>query len=427
VVALLLGAVLIGSTAWSYLGVRAASLVVTRGQAELLFRALRQGAISGWDTPQAADLARVVVEQSSTGLRYVAILGEGHRVLVSAGTPLGAADRAEDALLGEGELLRVGDRIRTMQPPPPRPPGDRAPPPPRRDRPPPPAAEALPPRPGDDRPPRRPPAPLVLIELVPLLANQLEARALQNLAVSAAAALLLSAAAAVLFRRSVRADEAEAELLRQRHLVSLGEMSAVLAHEIRNPLASLKGHAQLIAELFPEGDRDRERVDRVVAEAVRLEQLTNQLLDLARTGKIARRSVAPAALLQEAAADAGEEAFTLSLGAAPPAWPLDPVQMRQVLGNLLANAREASPPGVRAEAELRVEAGRLVLLVRDHGRGIPAAEIERIFEPFHTTRTRGTGLGLTVAKRIVELHGGTLEASNHPAGGALFRVAIPEA
>ena len=433
-IALLLGGALIGFTVSSYLGVRAVSSIVTRGQAEVFFRAVRQNVLDDADPRQADELARVLAKQSDFGLRYVALVGERGRVLASAGAPFVDPASVAIDLPDEGELIRVGGRIRMMSAPPPRPPGDRESPPrdrePPRDHEPPDSRrrerEPPPERPVADRAERPPPAPLWLIEIDPLLANQLEARALGNVVASIVAAVGLCAAAGVLFRRTGRAEDAEAELARQQHLVSLGEMSAVLAHEIRNPLASLKGHAQLIAELFPEGDRDRERVDCVVAEAIRLEVLTNQLLDLTRSGAVERRPVTPSALLDDAAIIAGRERFALAISRSPPTWRLDPIRMRQVLTNLLVNAREASPPGVLVEAEIHVEAARLVFTVRDHGRGIPTHQLEQIFAPFHTTRVQGTGLGLTVAKRIVELHGGALDARNHPQGGAIFRVSIPE-
>jgi len=97
--------------------------------------------------------------------------------------------------------------------------------------------------------------------------------------------------------------------------------------------------------------------------------------------------------------------------------------MEQVLVNLLRNALQASPG--RAAVSIGLEQGGLIYRVRDFGDGLTADGGEHIFEPFHTTRTRGTGLGLAVARRIVELHGGRLSAANHDEGGAVFSVSIP--
>jgi len=204
-------------------------------------------------------------------------------------------------------------------------------------------------------------------------------------------------------------------------------MSAILAHEIRNPVASLKGHAQLLAERLKPGGRERRSADRVVAEAKRLETLAADLLDFCRTGPLKRRPADPAALLAAAADAVDASRVRVAREGAPAAWPLDTARLQQVLTNLLRNACQASPDGRPVEAGVTVESGRLVFEVRDFGAGIPAGDEERIFEPFYTTRTQGTGLGLGVARRIVELHGGTITAENHPEGGARFRVSIPAA
>jgi two-component system, NtrC family, sensor histidine kinase HydH len=203
-------------------------------------------------------------------------------------------------------------------------------------------------------------------------------------------------------------------------------MSAVLAHEIRNPLASLKGHAQLLLETLPEASRERDKADRVVRESVRLETLTNDLLDFVRSGQIERRAADPAELLRSCVEEAGSDRFDVDVAAAPKQWSLDPARMRQAVGNLLRNALQASPDGAKAEASVSERDGRLVFAVRDRGEGIPPGEEEAIFEAFHTKKVRGTGLGLAVAKQVVERHGGTIEAANRDGGGAEFRISIPK-
>ena len=97
-----------------------------------------------------------------------------------------------------------------------------------------------------------------------------------------------------------------------------------------------------------------------------------------------------------------------------------------MLGNLLDNAAQAAPEAT-VHARVHGDARRLVFEIRDHGPGVPPEERARIFEPFHTTRTRGTGLGLAVTQRIVEQHGGTIEVLDAPGGGACFRVTLPPA
>jgi two-component system sensor histidine kinase HydH len=218
-------------------------------------------------------------------------------------------------------------------------------------------------------------------------------------------------------------DALAEERAQKERLAALGTMCSVLAHEIRNPLASLKGNAQLVVEGLPAGTKLREQADRVVEAAVRLQALCDNLLDFVREGPIERASADPAELLCLAAEDAAPSAI-LDIDRAPDAWSLDAERMRQVLGNLLQNAAHAAPdrPILASAFE---EDDKLVFTVKDEGGGLPPGDPALIFDPFYTTKTRGVGLGLAVARRVVELHGGEITARNRPAGGAELRVAIP--
>jgi signal transduction histidine kinase len=113
----------------------------------------------------------------------------------------------------------------------------------------------------------------------------------------------------------------------------------------------------------------------------------------------------------------------LTLPQAPIQLSVDPPRMRQVIENIARNAVQAGDGPV--EISLEAHEQGVVLTVRDHGAGIPPGQSERIFEPFVTARTRGTGLGLAITRRIVERHGGSVAASNHREGGAVFRVTLP--
>ncbi|HSL83349.1 MAG TPA: ATP-binding protein, partial [Thermoanaerobaculia bacterium] len=228
-----------------------------------------------------------------------------------------------------------------------------------------------------------------------------------------------------LWRFSLREERLKAAVERDRRLAALGEMAAVLAHEIRNPLASMKGHAQLLAERLATGSAERGKADRVVDEARRLEELTSDLLSFVRSKQVERSEVSPAEVLAAAARDVDGTRLRLEVEHAPPTWSLDPHLMQQALANLLRNALQASEEGDPAGARIRQEDGHLVVRVWDRGQGVPEGDRERIFEPFYTTRTRGTGLGLAVARRIVTLHGGRIEVDGRAGGGAVFRVAIP--
>jgi two-component system, NtrC family, sensor histidine kinase HydH len=242
---------------------------------------------------------------------------------------------------------------------------------------------------------------------------------------SAMAATLLTVAGFGFWVQSLRHEDARRRQEHRQRLSQLGEMSAVLAHEIRNPLASLKGNAQLLAERLAPGSRELQRAERVVNEATRLEALTSDLLDFARAGPVEHDAADPAALLRLAVEDVGQPGLAIDDANAPPRWTMDSKRIGQALANLLRNAVQVSPGDRPPVASVAEEAGQLVYTVRDFGPGLPDRDRERIFEPFYTTRTNGTGLGLAVARRATELHGGSISAANHPDGGAVFRLMIP--
>jgi two-component system sensor histidine kinase HydH len=271
-----------------------------------------------------------------------------------------------------------------------------------------------------------PPAPRpILIEFAPQMADELRRSAQRTLLSGGIATLALLIAAAIFWQLSIRAERAHAHNERQRQLASLGEMSSVLAHELRNPLAALKGHAQLLLEQLQAGSRLHDKAGRVVKEAERLEALSEDLLSFVRTTVIDPQICNPAELLSDCAQSIAGSRIEVSAEQSPSRWRLDPERMRQVLCNLLRNAVEASPPDRSVLASACVEDGELCFNVRDFGKGIPAEDLEKIFEPFYTTRARGTGLGLPIARRLTALHGGSITAKNAPDGGALFCVRLP--
>jgi two-component system sensor histidine kinase HydH len=310
------------------------------------------------------------------GLRYIGI-ADGHgRVILSSGEPVGSELRG-----GRRTLTHVKNRIRIET-----------------------RAMFRHARPWGG----------LVIEVEPVEADELRDSATWSLAIGGISALVMLGVAIALVRRELRRRAEEQVRERERRLASLGEMSAVLAHEIKNPLASLKGNAQLLAGGV-EG-KQKAKAERVVDEAVRLEKLVTDLLAFVRTGELKRASMTPASLVPE-----GVEA---DVEHAPATWSLDEARMRQVIGNLVDNGQAAGGP---VTVRIAGEGRRLVLEVSDKGPGVPPEEREKIFEPFFTKKTRGTGLGLAVARRVVEAHGGTISVGDAPGGGAMFRVEIPEA
>ncbi len=386
-------------TVWTtHSGVRDASETLVRGQADAFQQAIRVRLMDLTAPPTAADLTTLVQEHAAEGLTYVVIQEPTRADTVQAGAPVAGALAPVFAAIPPERPIRLADgRVRMVF-----------------------RAWQRVNLPGSPEPRRR--GYLVAIEFRPLQAENLRAAAWSTLGIGALAATTLLLFAAMLVRWVLRREASATELERARRLASLGELSAVLAHEIRNPLASLKGNAQLLAQSLSAGDKPRARADRVVDEAIRLENLTNDLLEFVRSGELERKPQDPGALLSASAESVAPASIQVDVSAAPEAWSFDGNRMTQVLTNLLENAVQAGAP---VRASVAAEGGRLVFEVRDSGPGVPDDERERIFEPFYTRRTRGTGLGLAVAKRVVELHHGSISVANAPGGGAIFRVALP--
>jgi two-component system sensor histidine kinase HydH len=266
----------------------------------------------------------------------------------------------------------------------------------------------------------------MIIDFQPKAAARLMQNAQRSLVLAIASAVVLSLAAVAFLRTSVRYEEARLRLEQQRHLALLGEMSAVLAHEIRNPLAALKGHAQLAYERLPNGAREKTCVGFVIENSERLESLTSDLLSFARSAPPNVLPTDPVELMRTAARDVfADDSTIVHASGDQQEWPLDAERVRQALVNVLDNARQNSPPGSVPELRVLQRADRLVFEVRDFGAGLPAGREARIFDPFFTTRTNGTGLGLAIASRVAEMHGGRITAMNHHAAGAVFRLTIP--
>ncbi|HXQ28817.1 MAG TPA: ATP-binding protein [Gemmatimonadales bacterium] len=408
-ITLALGAAVIASAWDSWRSTQTAADDLVRAQAQIFLHATVVAINAAAPPERRTTLDKVVQAHAFGGLRYAALARFDGSLLVSGGhsetQSLGALDSERV------RMVRVGDgRVRASFPPPWLR-GQAAPSLSVLDRL---AAEG-----GN--------LPIVVVEFEPIVAETLTARARQTLLLAVVVALALVAAGLGFWRISQRVERDERGLLEQRRLAALGQMSAVLAHEIRNPLASLKGHAQLVVEGLAHDLPQRRNATRVVAEATRLEALTSDLLEFARSGPMDVHPADPVALLRHAAAEAGTSQLEIEPRGAPPLWPLDERRCRQVLVNVLRNAVQAAPATRSPQGIVALEHDRLIYTIRDFGPGLPLGQEDRVFEPFFTTRTSGTGLGLAVARRIVELHGGRITAANADGGGAQFRIELARA
>jgi two-component system sensor histidine kinase HydH len=266
--------------------------------------------------------------------------------------------------------------------------------------------------------------PYLLVEFEPPVMARLRRDLTRVWIVAAVAALVLIAFAFAWRRSTIRLTAVQAQAEADRRLVALGRASSVIAHELRNPLSALKGHAQLLAEDLPEPSRAK--ASRVVEGAERLERLTNVLLDFVREGPLELRRLTPAELSERALAELPSSRVKIDLSRAPASLQVDAERMSLAVRNLVQNALQASPDEqASVELSMAARAHDLVIEVRDHGAGLAPGVRAQLFEPFVTTKARGTGLGLSIARRIAEQHRGTLSGASHAEGGALFQLTIP--
>jgi signal transduction histidine kinase len=236
---------------------------------------------------------------------------------------------------------------------------------------------------------------------------------------------------AELVARAIENLRLRTELVQRERLAALGEAAAVMAHEVRNPIGAILNAAALM-EKETTGAAAKGDLLRVIGEeAMRLDRLVGDLLDLGRPltprlrsvdlHELASRSVAVLASRGEAGA---AEVVILPSPAVVTAE-IDPDLTQLALWNVVRNAVQASPPGKRVTVSVDARGERAALLVDDEGAGFPAEHVERVLEPFHTTRATGTGIGLAVVRRVVEACRGSIEIGESPGGGGRFVMVFP--
>ena len=218
---------------------------------------------------------------------------------------------------------------------------------------------------------------------------------------------------------------------RAERLFALGQLSAGLAHEVRNPLASIAGAAGILQRNQRLGDRDAECLAIISKESQRLNRLVTDFLSFARPRTPHYQSADIEAVLDSviglASHATGGKPIALRREPLPPVGPIacDPELLQQVLLNLAINAIQSMPEGGEVRLSARRREGRVLVEVKDEGCGIGEADRDRIFDPFFTTKPNGTGLGLSVAHQIVEQFGGILSAESNSGRGMTFAVLLP--
>ena len=221
------------------------------------------------------------------------------------------------------------------------------------------------------------------------------------------------------------------ELVKSERLALLGEMAAIVAHEIRNPLTAVKGFSQRMTRKAP-GNADVERYAGIIVEEVnRLDAVIADVLDFARRAAPKWQQVNLSEVLQQTmdmiAAGIEQAEVALSVEIAPylPIIKGDPAQLKQVFLNICYNAIKAMPEGGALGVVATCKNGKIKVTIADTGHGIPPEVQEKIFQPFFTTRTHGTGLGLSLAQHIVDDHGGQITFETEQGQGTTFTIELP--
>jgi signal transduction histidine kinase len=230
-------------------------------------------------------------------------------------------------------------------------------------------------------------------------------------------------------------EEREHKLIRSERLATVGRMAAHITHEIRNPLASLGLNVELLGdEVGADNQEARKLVNSIGKEVDRLSEITETYLRFVRLPKPKLEREDLGAVAMSVLEFAGSElalagiGWTIDIEPGLPEVVADESQLRQALLNLVRNAKEAMPGGgsIRLEVGKAAE-GQVRLVLADSGLGIPPENLANIFEPFFSTKAKGTGLGLALVQQIVSEHGGRIEVDCPPGGGTRFTIFLPVA
>ena len=230
----------------------------------------------------------------------------------------------------------------------------------------------------------------------------------------------------------------EEEVSRKEKLAAVGNLAAGVAHEIRNPLSSIKGYATYFAARFPEGSEDREAASVMVREADRLNRVITELIGLSRPTDVSLKAVKPDDVIQHVARLLAQNAASrnvqiiLNVPRRIPDVQADPDRLGQAMLNLCLNALDAMPRGGKLALSCMLSEGRICFQVKDNGTGIPEEDVSRVFDPYFTTKQKGTGIGLATVHKIVEAMHGEIsvtsrQATERHAGETCFSIWLPPA
>lgn len=225
--------------------------------------------------------------------------------------------------------------------------------------------------------------------------------------------------------------EDQQTLLRMERLSVMGETSAIVAHELRNPLVAIGGFARSLTRNLDESDPNHRFASIISQEVARMEEIIHDLLDFIRPRKLLRQSTVIDALVVETAErfraelEAADVELVIETGCGEQALECHPGEIQQVLQNYLMNAMQCQAFGGKVVVRTSSLDGGLKVEVLDSGPGFAETDGKRMFSPFFSTKPTGSGLGLTICAQIIKAHGGVTGAANRPEGGAAFWFILP--
>jgi two-component system, NtrC family, sensor histidine kinase HydH len=266
---------------------------------------------------------------------------------------------------------------------------------------------------------------IIFLPVVAFMTNQLaEANRVEARRYQAVAAQLEAA------NRNLR--EAEAAVRRSERLAALGQLTAGLAHELRNPLGTIRGSAEMLYKsLPPDNDTGRELTGYITEEVDRTNSLITRFLQFARPVRLETRETDLPAVIDGAIRQIERHTPPLpvsihrNFAVDTPRIEADAELLGSVVYNLLLNAAQATPPGGTVTVKTWPRGDMVEIAVIDRGAGIAKRNLESIFNPFFTTRRDGVGLGLAIVSKIVDEHGGQIQVESEEGAGSSFRVFLP--
>ncbi|MFH1841767.1 MAG: ATP-binding protein [bacterium] len=233
-------------------------------------------------------------------------------------------------------------------------------------------------------------------------------------------------------RKAARRQKEDQELLlRMERLSVMGETSAIVAHELRNPLVAIGGFARTLHRSLADDDPNKQYAAIITEEVDRLERIIHDLLDFIRPQKLLRKPVVLDELVNEVVRryedKLAEQNITLALDLQAPRVEvhINPGEIQQVLQNLVLNGMQTMENGGQLTVRTRAQEAGILVELLDDGPGIPDDVLPQLFVPFFTTKTSGSGLGLTISAQIIKAHGGKLTARQRAQGGAAFQFFVP--